>query len=132
MNTRNRFAHTEPLFKQLKILKLHDLINFNSLKLVHKFNTLNLPAALKTFFQKSETETKTRRSKDLWEPMAKKFSDQCNIFFQAPKLWNKLPNERRNLKFSIFKSTIKKSFIESYVSDCNEPNCISCKAFSPF
>jgi len=37
-------AHTDPLFKSLKILKLDDIFKLTNMKLYHKFHNNNLPA----------------------------------------------------------------------------------------
>jgi hypothetical protein len=49
-------AHTEPLFKNLKLLKIEDILKLNELKFYHKFENGLLP----TYFKKKSRNRKSK------------------------------------------------------------------------
>ena len=60
-------AHTDPLFKENKILKTRDMFNLNCLKLYHKYKNQELPNFFNNMFTTNADihSYHTRRRNDL-------------------------------------------------------------------
>ena len=96
-------AHTEPLFKQLKLLKVEDIFTIQQYKLYHKFISNNLPTyfniSIFTPYTRSHTYN-TRTQLDLQIPKIKhEFMKHC-IRYSIPYLINKSPIQIKNKLFT--------------------------------
>ena len=63
--------HTTPIFKNFKILKLQDIIKFNTLKLIYLYYKDQLPLKIKDIFTTNESVNpyNTRGGKLLFIPL---------------------------------------------------------------
>ena len=111
------YSHANPLFIDLKILKVHDVIKLQQLKLAYEYCNNLIPQDLRTFFNCSfETHTSTLTSLSsvqksfLTIPTIKTVhSGNKSLKFQCASLWNhfmtkKYPFEpnRKHLKKMLF------------------------------
>jgi hypothetical protein len=94
--------HTEPLFKNLRILPLNDLIYFFNLKLIHSFVYKTIPIALTTTWVTNLEHRQLtndddgriiqlRNDDDLFVPPSRTEFLTRHPFFNLPKLWNNAP-----------------------------------------
>ena len=89
-------SHANPLFIELKILKVHDVIKLQQLKLTYEYNNNLIPQDLRTFFKSSfETHALYLTSLNsvlkncLAIPLVKTVhSGNKSLKFQCPTLWN--------------------------------------------
>ena len=110
-----------PFYSHLKILKLVDLIDFETAKFMHKYLSQKLPTNFDNYFKiLSKYQTKSTRGtsyNNVFLPYFKTKKLQRSIKFQGPKLWNSLNNNIKNLKsLRVFKSKLKTFFLETYCS----------------
>ena len=112
------FSHTLPIFKSLKILKLHDIFQVNLLCFVYEsINKLN-PYCFHDFFLLSsnvhEYFTRQSNSGDLFRNHKNIFQYGLrSILYMEAKTWNEIPEILKNSdsRFS-FKRNLKK-FIQN-------------------
>ena len=73
-------AHTEPLFKQLNLLKACDICKLQELKCYHKFINRQLPKYFERFVYQTNLELhnyNTRRGHKLHIPRINQYARQC-------------------------------------------------------
>ena len=63
-------AHTEPFFKNLKLLKIQDILTLQTLKIYHKFRNNNLPNYIQNWplFQNSNIHNHNTRGANAFSP----------------------------------------------------------------
>ena len=125
-------AHTEPLFKQLNIMKIEDSFELQCLKFYHKFKTNTLPAFFDNIFTRnSDIHPYGTRGRDQLHffPYKKTGASKC-LRHSIPNLINDLsPNIRcqlDTLSLEGFSSYYKSLVINSYDPLCHVPNCYIC------
>ena len=102
-------AHTEPIFKQLKILKLHDIYRFQIGKLMFLFKKGFLPDVFEEVFLLTSIihRYNTRHCNSFYLFPCRTNIRQFAISFQGPKLFNSFNSEIQNAEsISLFKSKI--------------------------
>ena len=118
MTFSNFDEHSSPLFKQLKIVKLYDLVTLHNVVFMYKFHNNLLPNAFDTFFTRvSETHNyNTRLSSKISYSLPKVRTNYgiFNIRFQGPKLWNSISEDIKILSIWKFKAEIKCDYIKDY------------------
>ena len=103
-------AHTEPIFKQLKILKLSDIYRSQIDKFMFSFKKGLLPDAFSEMFLLTNQihHYNTRNSNSFYLLSCRTNIRQFAICFQGPKLFNSFNTEIQNAdSFSQFKSKLK-------------------------
>ncbi len=126
-------AHTEPLLKYLKLLKVSDILNLQTLKLYYQYKHKQLPIYLLNMpFQPNLTihsyNTRNRNQVHLGRP-AHTFA-QKSLRFKLPTLVNNtVPEilgkiETHSLKG--FSGYIKHRYLEAYQAECQLVNCYVC------
>ena len=126
-------AHTEPLFKKLKILNVTDMLKLHELKLYYKYVYTTLPVYLQNvsfILNKAVHTFNTRIHDNIHTNMAKHdFAKRC-IRHDIPLLIN---NTTFNIKNKIttnslrgFISYAKENFLQNYKTLCFLPNCYIC------
>ena len=86
-------AHTDPLFKKMKLLSVYDINKFVTCTFMYSYNKDILPKFLDNCFTKNNSRNthSTRQSKHLHIPnYTYKFS-RSSIMYAGPLLWNALP-----------------------------------------
>ena len=86
----NYNAHTDPLFKKLRLVKLADLFTLNVLKMYYKFKHARLPSYVENMFENFSRhhEHETRQSLILEEPMVNTASGENCLRYILPRIVN--------------------------------------------
>ena len=133
INSSKYNAHTEPIFKELSLLKIADLCTVHELKFCFKLQNELLPDGLfNDMFQRMTDfhtyETRTRNNYQL--PNFKHSFFKRSLRYRIPFTHNNtLPiilDKINTHSYSGFSNYIKKSFIENYKSSCEIVNCYIC------
>ncbi|MGB1899487.1 MAG: reverse transcriptase family protein, partial [Candidatus Kariarchaeum pelagius] len=133
--TNNKYnAHTEPLFKQMKLLKVQDIHKIQQYKFYYKFLANDLPSYFRSSFfipYDRAQSYNTRLQLDLMLPRIKhEFMRKC-IRYSIPILINEAPPEIKD-KFQThsldgFTRYLKVIYINNYKIDCTIHNCYICR-----
>ena len=139
----NYNAHTEPLFKQCKVLPLHDLIEYFNLQFIHAYKFNLMPTSFNNTWSTNrslrEAEAPEVRADEIREH---RFDENFHIpesrtsqvenlpLINLPKTWNNLTCNilKTTSKKNIFSSKLKAFFIDklSVNPTCNRENCPNC------
>ena len=126
-------AHTEPLLKQLELLKLSDLLKLSALKFYFKHLHGSLPRFLYSFniaSQGTQQSHDTRQRDQLKVDMSRINLTDNSIRIFLPTLVNKTPLDllQKITTHSIqgFSSHIKIYLINRYRDNCTNTNCYVC------
>ena len=110
-------AHTNPLFYELKTLKVSDINTLQNLLFMFKYTNKLLPHSFKNFFTLNSAihSYPTRNSPNFHLVNPKLLIAHKSIRHHGPDLWNALPESIKscNTLYS-FKATIKKILISEY------------------
>ena len=108
----NRLAHTHPIFRDLKVLKISDIIAYQTLSFVYK--SLNL-YKVNNGFKLNTHNISTRRINDLMIPLCKTAHDaQQGILYRGSKIWNDASQDLKALPLNSFKLKIKEKLLKHY------------------
>ena len=111
------YAHTDPIFRNLGILKFHDmhLLQLGLFMYSHQNRTLPLKFDCKFTLQKEIHSHHTRNSHLYRLPLCRTNIKQFSVFYQGPKFYNSLSTEIVNSSSSIsFKKALKAFFYNAY------------------
>ena len=109
--------HTEPIFKSLKVLTLHQVYDLNCLLFAFKCIVCNIFPTFKIKVSQSQTihDHNTRNNnKYRTEDIARLKICQKSFFFHGIKLWNLIDDSLKNSSFFVFKNTLKEHLYEKY------------------
>ena len=120
-------AHTDPLFKKEKILKVADIFKIQSYKLYYKFVKNRLPIKLMRLFKFEENNQMRLKFYQCTQKSARN-----RIRYSLPQLVNNSSNliieKAFTHSFLGYKNYIKKKMIDSYDdSPCTVQDCFSCR-----
>jgi len=110
-------AHTNPLFKDLKLLKFLDIIDLETSKFIYLASKGRLPSSLNNMFTLNcEVHEYETRNKNNPRTILHKSTIFNNSFLgRGPALWAKLSNESKNKKtIKSFSKNLKCVIIDSY------------------
>ena len=131
--TRSKYnAHTEPLFRNLNLLKLDDMFKLNMLKTYYKFKNGNLPDYIMSMFSNVDASHgyNTRTQGHLKVQYAKTASCQKCIRFVLPRLINETEDEIISKvsthSFQGFNKYIKRYMLNNYSITCQLSSCYIC------
>lgn len=111
LSNNNLYDHTNPIFSRLNLLKLQDIIQYQTATFVYRsLNTYKI----NTGFHAMTHNIHTRQANNLKLPLCKTSHAQQCVLTQGSKLWNSLSYETRNASLNSFKLILKKQFISSY------------------
>ena len=133
----NYNAHTDPLLKKLRLVKLADLFTLNVLKMYYKFKHARLPSYVENMFENFSRhhEHETRQSLILEEPMVNTASGENCLRYILPRIVNNtnpiIINMVDSYSFEGFVRYLKNYMIVHYVDYCVIPNCYICNHMSP-
>ena len=130
----NYNAHTEPIFKKLSILKIHDLFSICQLKLYHNYLNELLPHHFINMNFKMNNEVhhySTRISTKLHVSKVKhSFAKRC-IRYSLPNLINQSPSCITDKLFTHslkgLSNYAKHHALTKYSNECNVLNCYICR-----
>ena len=111
--------HSTPLFKLTNILKLTDLIYFQTAIFMYKFHHRMLPSLFDNYFTEiSKTHnysTRLSQKKSYCLPKIRTNYGIYNIRYQGPKVWNSINKTLRDeMHISTFKTKLKSRLIDLY------------------
>ena len=123
-------AHTEPLFKNLNILPLPDLISFSKLQFMQQFSQKSLPASFNDTWVKNNIRA---IGENEIQPNHSNLVKLDNFpLYNYPKIWQNFPSEQLKIirKTTEFDLKLKKYFLNdlSAVAVCNRLLCPACIA----
>ena len=103
-------AHTTPIFKRLKVLKIDDIHTYLTAIFMYKYTTNLLPSSFVNFFSYNANihSYPTRHSRDFHLNNPKTLLAHKSIRHHGPDIWNSLPEtlKSRTSLYS-FKATAK-------------------------
>ena len=117
INHSSFLAHTEPIFKQHKILKFYDLYKLETALFMFTCHKCLLPQSLSQYFElNNEVHTyPTRSSSNYHLPLVRTNLVLKSIFYRGPLCWNSLPVEvRDSCSLNVFKGKLKRYMICLY------------------
>ena len=92
VNNSTHDANTGPIFKKLKLLKLHDIHSFQLGFFMFSFKNGTLPSKFNNFFLMNSQihNHNTRNAQSFHLPLCRTNTRQFSIYFQGPKFYNSL------------------------------------------
>ena len=121
-------AHSDPLFKKHKILKLNDLIQLNQSTFVRQYKNGKLPSSFTNFFQNIPFEEQKSRDDDY---NLKKQTNIALLHFPSCRIVRGWNQNNLLLKSEADLTAFKEDFIQkklnSYDEECSKPNCSACR-----
>ena len=127
-------AHTEPLFKALDLLKIHDMLDLSTLKFYYRYVHDNLPAYFYSFrivTQGTHHNYDTRNRDQIHIDRTRTRYADKRVRIYLPTVLNSTPTALLE-KFAThslqgFALNLKKYFIHQYSDICSIPNCYICR-----
>jgi len=132
-------AHTEPLFKKLRILPLLDIIYYFNLCFMQNYIQGFLPVSFINYWPTNRElrnagpeDQMLRNDLELFHPYSRLKTTQYFPFFKLPRLWNTLNNEHPEISILRDRSEFKlklKNFLLSKLSEdrrCDRLFCHTC------
>ena len=113
----NYLEHTSPLFYNLSILPLEQLVKFNTGIFMYRAYHKCLPPTLQIYFTASHC-INTRHKNDFHQRFARTRKKQFCMSVSGVKLWNSFSQHLIGCKnIKIFKRTLKEQLLTSYSHD---------------
>ena len=112
---RNRFSHTQPLFKKLNLLRLKEFIEYSTSMFV--FKVLNNLTHSPVLFNYRNVDAYLLRNNNnfLQVPFTRYRKSQLFIAIRGPNIWNNIPVEIRNMpSIAMFKRNLKRYYLVNY------------------
>ena len=131
-------AHTEPLFKKLKILPLPDLITFSKIQFIQRFSQKFLPSSFNDIWVRNsirnigENEIQLRNHAQLQNVYSNLAKLDLFPLYNFPKIWEDFADEQ--LKIIRIKHQFDHNLKEYFLNDlaatisCNRLLCPTCLA----
>ena len=86
----SRLAHSTPIFKKLKLLKLRDIAKHQMVLLMHRKLQNNLPHLIDQLFITAQPSRNSRNVKHFIEAFTTKLYKTYTVSWAAPRIWNKV------------------------------------------
>ena len=126
-------AHTDQLFRKLRILKIHDLCALHDFKFCYRFKNKTLPHYFLCEMLQRNTHIMnlSARINNLYRlPAVNHEYARNSISYKFPNTFNDIDDEVKNKMHShslwFLKSYIKQQYFDSYDVNCDIANCPSC------
>ena len=126
-------AHSEPILKQLKLLKTTHIHVLNELKFCYKLEKRQLPPYfLDSIFRKNHNVHRysTRTLNNYWMPGFKHEYFKTCLRYRIPHTFNTtdkmITTKIHTHSFKGYKNYIKNNFLSSYMSICEKRKCYPC------
>ena len=106
-------THTEPIFKQLKILKVHQINHFRAVILMHKLDHHMLPTLFDPLFSKTSSvhSHNVRTSQNYTPIFAKSNIKHHSILCLGPRIYARIPLNITHIQISQFPKRLFKQLI---------------------
>ena len=111
-------AHTAPLFKQLCILPIDDLMKYSALKFMHNFVHHKLPFSFNETWitnRQRNPERNLRNSMDLFVPAHHFATVKRFPLYTFPRIWNNENEHKLTPSLNCFLKAVKKTLLDSMV-----------------
>ena len=125
-------SHTDPLFKQLNLLKIEDIFKVQCLKFFYKFENNKVPV----YFQESFTFNRTnhnyvtRHRENFQHNILNRQTSKKNLKNHLPKVLNGIPtcllSKIYTHSLENFKDRLKIFYIDKYALSCERIRCYVC------
>ena len=129
-------AHTNPLFKSLSLLKIHDIYILQLYKFIYKLEKKTLPTYFinSMFLRNNEFHNYNTRNADSFRTPLGRHSLTCkSIRFIIPSIYNSIPlcikDKINTHSLHGFSRYAKNFFISKYTLECTIENCYICSAW---
>ena len=112
-------AHTEPLFKQLKLLKLSDMYHFEIAKFMFDLSQNSVPISLNRYFIKPEAihNHNVRHINCFRQPKLKLCTSRMSLVWNGSSVWNNLPEDIKSASSNhSFKGKFKNYILSKYIN----------------
>ena len=125
-------AHTEPLYKELQLLKITDIFDVQCMKFWYKFSNNTLPNYFRTMFRYNNTlyDVETRNHDRMHVFPTRTFGARNVLRHRIPELVYQFPTgiieKAQTHSITSFSNHIKQHILNSYSYHCIEPNCYVC------
>ena len=124
-------AHTEPLFKKFKALKVEDIFKTDVLKFYFKLCNNKLPPYISNaIISRPQIHYNTRAQKNLYKPQIRHEFAKRLISYTIPTIVNSMPpivtQKVYTHSYHGFVYYVKQFFFTDYIFFCNGLNCYSC------
>ena len=116
----HRLAHTEQIFKSLKLLKVHAIAKQQAIILLHRKLTLFLPTHVDGLFTLNDcSDARTRNPQHFIEPFTKRLYCTRNVTWLGPRIWNKIMATQFNIQsiMNMSKLQVKKLSKEYFLEN---------------
>jgi len=131
-------SHTEPLMKELKLLKVEDMFSLNILKFLHKLAHNNLPTYFelyRPYLQETITPYNLRSHLLPAPPITHVYAESTLLYQSVQMLNNISRNDKlildklveKSHSFPGFSKYVTNRMIEKYNSECMVSNCYVCE-----
>jgi hypothetical protein len=127
-------AHTDPIFKSLRLLKVIDILKVQECKFLFKLEKNTLPNYFHScmFIRHSQVHSyHTRHASNFVTPPGSHAFVVNGIRYRLPSVYNDLPPEIKQKiythSYQGFSNYVKNFYINKYDSNCNEANCYVCQ-----
>ena len=110
-------AHTGPIFKELKLLKFHDIHSFQLGTFMFSFENSTLPFKFNNFFLLNSQihNYNTRNAQSFRLPLCRTNTRKFSIYFQGPNFYNSLNSDITSSPSSAsFKRKLKEFLLSRY------------------
>ena len=116
---KKRFSHTAPLFKELDLLPVPELIEYNTCKFMHKRYYNKLPPFSETWQRNTDRNDRQLRNQiDFFIDHVRLMSYKQHPLFGFPNTWNNLPNNIKAIEsHSIFSVELKEFLLNRVLSE---------------
>ena len=111
---------SDPLFAQIKALKIHDIHTFQTAIFMYKYNRNQLPSVFDNFLTSNANihSYPTRRSSDYHLENPRIVLAQKSLKHHGPDVWNSLPNAIKQCdSLNQFKTHLKDSILSQYTTN---------------
>ena len=125
-------AHTEPLFKRLKLLKIEDIYKLTAIKFYYKFKNDLLPRSFHNIFTNEHPNStlETRQGNYPRFDLPKTFLAKSTIRYSIPELVSRLPecitNKLTTHSIQGLSNYSKIYFLNLYEENCFIQDCYIC------
>jgi hypothetical protein len=126
-------AHTSPIFKRLKILKIPDIFKLHCAKINYRKILNFLPEFHSSKLQTGLNQRQTRQTNDVYIHQIRHHMQKHSLNFKVGHSWNSLPGNLKsisNISLNSFSRNVKKHYLSLYEVTCSVHNCYSCNVAS--
>jgi len=109
--------HADHLFRELGLLKMHDICTLQMCEFMFKFNSSLLPVNFNNFFQENSSvhHYDTRQVNDYHCFYARTRVRQTTVRFRGPLEWKKLQSDVKLCRsLHLFRRKVKRSLLSTY------------------